>query len=86
MVGYIYLQADEQMPEMADEDAWLLIEASDDGRYFGTGYGFKASGEGVFYASRPENDTTLNGALAAAKEWAESRGVPSIWVQLSPNS
>jgi hypothetical protein len=51
MVEYIYLQPDEQMPEMADEDAWLPIEASDNGRFFGSGYGLKASGEGVFYAS-----------------------------------
>ncbi len=47
MVEYIYLRADEQTLELANEDAWLLIEASNDGYFLGTGYGFKASGEGV---------------------------------------
>ncbi len=84
MVKYIYLQPDEQMPEVADEDAWLIVEASDDGRFFGSGYGFKASGEGVFYASSAESDVTLEAALAAATEWARERGVPTIWVQTSP--
>ena len=44
MVEYIYLKPGEQMPEMADEDAWLVVEASDDDRFFGSGYGFKVSG------------------------------------------
>lgn len=84
MVDYIYLQPGEQMPEVTDEDAWLIIEASDDGRFFGTGYGFKPSGEGVFYASLPESDITLVAALAAATKWGEDRGVPRIWVQTTP--
>ncbi|WP_066546289.1 MULTISPECIES: hypothetical protein [unclassified Sphingomonas] len=84
MIEHIYLQPSEQMPQMTDEDAWLIIEASDDGRFFGTGYGFKASGEGVFYVSLPESDTTLKAALAAATDWAEDRGVSRICVQTSP--
>ena len=59
MVEYIYLKPGEQMPEMADEDAWLVVEASDDDRFFGSGYGFKASGEGVFYASLPKQSEYL---------------------------
>lgn len=47
-------------------------------------YGFKPSGEGVFYASLPENDLTLEAALAAATQWAGERGVPRSWVQTSP--
>ena len=62
MVEYIYLKPGEQMPEMADEDAWLVVEASDDDRFFGSGYGFKASGEGVFYASLPKSDLSLESA------------------------
>ena len=38
MVEYIYLKPGEQMPEMADEDAWLVVEASDDDRFFGHCY------------------------------------------------
>jgi hypothetical protein len=84
MVEHIYLQPGEQMPEMANEDAWLIVEASDDGRFFGSGYGFKASGEGVFYVSLPDSDVSLEAALAAAAAWAADRGVPRIWVQASP--
>ncbi len=85
MVDYIYLQPGGQIPEMTEEDAWLIVEASDDGRFFGSGYGFKPSGEGVFYASLCESDVTLEAALAAAKEWARERGVSRIWVQTSPD-
>ncbi|QWC57157.1 hypothetical protein F7D01_08715 [Erythrobacter sp. 3-20A1M] len=85
MVEYIYLKPDEQMPEMADEDAWLVVEASDDDRFFGSGYGFKASGEGVFYASLPKSDLSLESALDAAKQWAAKYQVPRIWVQATPD-
>ncbi|WP_121114474.1 hypothetical protein [Croceibacterium ferulae] len=84
MVEYHHLHPGEQMPEVADDDPWLIIEASDDGRFFGSGYGFKTSGKGVFYASLPESDVSLEAALAAATEWARERGVPQIWVQTSP--
>jgi hypothetical protein len=56
----------------------------DDGRFFGTGWGRKPSGEGVFYASLAENDASLETAIAAATEWAVERGVSRIWVQTSP--
>jgi hypothetical protein len=85
MVELIYLQPGEQMPELSEDEPWLTAEASDDGRFFGTGCGFKPSGESVFYASLPESDVTLEAALAAAKGWAQERGVPRIWVQTSPD-
>jgi hypothetical protein len=66
MIETVYLPPDEQMPEVADDQAWLIIEASDDGRFFGSGWGRKPSGEGVFYASLPENDISLEAALKAA--------------------
>lgn len=85
MVEYIYLQSDEQMPKMANHEAWLVIEAASDGRFFGSGYGFKPSGEGVFYASLAESDLTFEAAIAAATEWARERGVPRIWIQTAPD-
>jgi hypothetical protein len=84
MVELIYLPPGERMPELPDDELWLTIEASDDGRFFGSGYGRKLSGEGVFYASLAENDATLEAAIAAATEWAGERGVPRIWVQTTP--
>ena len=84
MIETVYLPPDEQMPEVADDQAWLIIEASDDGRFFGSGWGRKPSGEGVFYASLPENDISLEAALKAATKWAGERGVTRIWVQTTP--
>ncbi len=81
MVEVIYLRPGDQIPDLPEDEPWLTVEASDDGRFFGTGYGFKPSGEGVFYASLPESDVTLEAALAAATAWAAERGVPRIWVQ-----
>ena len=85
MIDVIYLRPGEQMPDVPENEPWLTVERSDDGRFFGTGYGIKPSGEGVFYASLPESDVTLEAALAAATEWAASRGVPRIWVQTGPD-
>jgi hypothetical protein len=84
MVELIYLSPGEQMPEVGDDQPWLTVEASDDGRFFGTGWGRKPSGEGVFYASLAENDASLEAAIAAATEWAVERGVSRIWVQTTP--
>jgi hypothetical protein len=44
MVEIVYLQPSEPMPEIPENEPWLIIEASDDGRFFGTGCGFKSSG------------------------------------------
>jgi hypothetical protein len=85
MVDVVYLSPGEQMPEAADDEPWLTVEASDDGRFFGSGWGRKPSGEGVFYVSLAENDGSLEAALAAATEWANERGVARIWVQRTPS-
>lgn len=81
MVEIIHLAAGEQMPEMPDNEPWLIVEASDDGRFFGTGSAFRASGESVFYASLAESDISLDSAITAARSWAIKYRVPRIWVQ-----
>lgn len=84
MVELVYLRPGEEMPKVADDQPWLIVEASDDGRFFGTGWGRKLSGEGVFYVSLAEDDASLEEALGAATKWAGERGVIRIWVQTSP--
>lgn len=84
MAEVIYLQPGERMPESPEDEPWLTVEASDDGRFFGSGYERKPSGKGVFYVSLAENDLTLEAAIAAATEWAGERGVARIWVQAAP--
>lgn len=84
MVDVVYLPPGEQMPEAPDDEPWLTVEASDDGRFFGSGWGRKSSGESVFYVSLAESDVSLEAALAAATEWAARRGVSRIWVQTTP--
>lgn len=81
MVEIVHLAHGEMMPDMPAGEPWVTVEASDDGRFFGTGYGRKPTGESVFYASLPETDVSFDAALAAAKEWAVSHGVRRIWVQ-----
>jgi hypothetical protein len=84
MVEIIYLQPGTRLPEMPTEGPWLAVEANDDGRFYGTGCGWKPSGEEVFYISAAESDTTFEAAIAAATNWARERGVPRIWVQTTP--
>ncbi|OQW75737.1 MAG: hypothetical protein BVN33_06665 [Proteobacteria bacterium ST_bin13] len=84
MAAIIYLPSNEQMPDHGDDKPWLLVEASDDGRFFGTGSAWKPSGEWVGYGSLAENDVSLADALAAAERWAVKYGVPTIWVQTTP--
>ncbi|MES2338933.1 MAG: hypothetical protein V4537_12625 [Pseudomonadota bacterium] len=84
MAAIIYLSPGEQMPDCVDGEPWLIVEASDDGRFFGTGGAWKPSGEWVGYGSLPENDETLASALAAAERWAAKYSVPTIWVQTTP--
>lgn len=81
MVELIYLAPGEQMPLLSERETWIVVEASDDGQFFGTGYGKKAGGEDAFYISPAENDVSLEVAIAAATRWAEQRGVSRIWVQ-----
>jgi len=84
MAEVIYLTPHEQMPDLGDDHRWLIVEASDDGRFFGSGASWKASGEWVGYGSLVEDDVSLEKALAAAQCWAEKYEVPTIWVQLTP--
>jgi hypothetical protein len=84
MTEIIYLSPDELMPEVGDDQPWLIIEASNDGQFFGSGASWKASGEWVGYRSLVEDDVSLETALSAAQEWATKYGVPTIWVQVTP--
>lgn len=84
MVELVYLSPGGKMPETADDEPWLIVEASDDGRFFGSGWGRKPSGESVFYASLSEDDVSLEVAISAATKWASERGVPRVWVQKTP--
>ena len=85
MVEIVYLRSGERMPNLRDDEPWLIIDASDGGRFFGSGYGLKPSGEGVFYVSSAESDISLDAAIAAATDWAIERGVRRIWVQPTPD-
>jgi len=81
MATIISLLPGEQMPDLSEDKSWLLVEASGDGRFFGTGAAWKVNGECVCYASLAENDGSLDSALAAAERWAAKYNVPSIWLQ-----
>lgn len=83
MAEVIYLASHETMPDLGDDQRWLTVEASDDGRFFGTGNSWKASGEWVGYGSLAEDDVSLQTAIAAAQKWAETYDVPTIWVRLA---
>lgn len=82
MAEVIYLSPHEQTPDLGDDQRWLVVEASDDGRFFGTGSSRKADGEWVGYGSLAEDDVSLESALEAAQAWADKYLVPTIWVQL----
>ncbi|TCP65811.1 hypothetical protein C8J43_10813 [Sphingomonas sp. PP-CE-1G-424] len=84
MTKIIYLSPGEQMPDRGDDEPWLIVEASDDGRFFGTGAAWNPSGEWVGYGSLPENDGAFADAVAAAERWAAEYNVPAIWVQTAP--
>jgi hypothetical protein len=82
----VYLGAGECRPDVGDDAPWLVIEASEDGLFFGTGASWKPSGEWVGYLSLVEDDKDIESALEAAEEWAAKYDVPTIWVQLTPDS
>ncbi|MFN9109506.1 MAG: hypothetical protein ACK5XN_05475 [Bacteroidota bacterium] len=84
MTEIIYLSPGEAMPDIGDEQPWMTIEATGDGLFYGTGGSWKENGEWVGYCSLPEDDASLETALAPAKEWATKYGVPTIWVQVTP--
>lgn len=84
MADVIYLSPDEEMPDHGDNQRWLTVDASDDGRFFGTGGSFKPDGGWVGYRSLAEDDGSLETAVASAQQWAAKYDVPSIWIQLKP--
>lgn len=84
MVELVYLSSGEEMPDGGDDQPWLIVEASNDGLFFGSGASWKQNGDWVGYRSLNEDDISLELALAAAKEWAVKYGVPTIWVQECP--
>ena len=83
MAEIVHLPPEEDKPAGADQP-WLIIEASHDGKFFGSGQSWRANGEWVGYLSLVEDDVSLETALAAAQDWATKHAVPTIWVQLTP--
>ena len=81
MVAIIYLLPGEQMPDRGNDEPWVIVEASNDGRFLGSGAAWKPNGEWVGYGSLAENDSALDDAVAAAERWAAKYGVTTIWVQ-----
>jgi hypothetical protein len=77
----IYLKPGEEMPDEGDEQRWLLIHPSGDGRFFASGGAWKPTGEWVGYGSLQEDDVSFEKALNAAQEWATKYHVPRIWVE-----
>ncbi|HEY3814056.1 MAG TPA: hypothetical protein VGL66_12595 [Caulobacteraceae bacterium] len=80
MPTVIQLRAGEEPPE---EEYWLTIERDVSGLFFGTGAGRTVDGTAIFYASLPENDQSLELALAAASAWADAHFVEHIYVQVN---
>jgi hypothetical protein len=81
MANTIYLSADQKMPDFGDDQRWILIHHSGDGRFFGSGASWKSTGEWVGYRSLAEDDVSLEAALSAAQEWANKYDVPTIWIE-----
>lgn len=84
MAEIVYLSPDEEMPDLGENQRWLTIDASDDGRFFGSGGSFRDNGEWVGYGSLSQHDGSLEEALKAAQQWAAKYHVPTIWVQPKP--
>lgn len=85
MAQIVHLERGVSWPIAGDREPWLRIEAFDsDGKYYGSGWAEKPDGSGVFYASLPENDASLEAALSAATEWADKYRVPIIHVRTEP--
>ena len=84
MAEIVYLKPHKEPPIFGNEERWLLVEANNDGGFYGSGWSRKPDGESVFYGSLSENDVNLEKALAAAEAWAEKYSVTKIWVQREP--
>ena len=80
MVEIIRLTDHADWPAIGEDERWIIVDSDSEGRFRGSGYSWKASGEGVGYLSLIEDDGDLDRALAAALEWATKYAVPKIWV------
>ncbi|MDQ3139282.1 MAG: hypothetical protein M3Q15_00960 [Pseudomonadota bacterium] len=78
MTKVVHLEAG-QAPNWSD--CSMLIERDQSGLFYGTGFGRNPAGEAIIYASLPENDVSLEAALAAGISWAEAHQVHTIYVQ-----
>ena len=85
MPKLVYLSPGELFQRTDEDEHWLYVHASGDGRFFGSGWARTADRQDAFYVSLAVNDATLERAIAAAMEWARQHDVPCIWVQLLPN-
>lgn len=83
-VEVIYLASNQVAPDFSDDERWLTVEANEDGKFYGTGWSQRPSGEGVAYMSLAEDDFSLEAALRAAQAWAAKYGVDRIWVTPDP--
>lgn len=85
MTDVVYFSS-EPPPQFAEDQRWLIVEASGDGRFFGTGSSWKKNGEWLGYASLAEDDVSIEAAIAAARRWASKYEVPTIWVELTTDT
>lgn len=85
VTSIIYLSPGEEMPDFPEDVPWVTVEASHDGRFFGTGAAWRPNGKEVFYISLVENDLALADAVAAAERWAVRWNVSTVWVQAAPD-
>jgi len=83
MASVVYLEVGNELPDFGDDQPWITIHPSGDGRFFGTGSSWKPTGEWVGYISLAEDDVALEKALEAAQQWATKYHVPTIWVEAS---
>ena len=84
MVEVVNLAPSEDMPDVGDDKPWLIVEATSEGLFYGSGASWKPNGEWVGYRSLTEDDVSLEATLKAAQEWAGKYGVPTMWVQVTP--
>ena len=81
MATVITLLPGVEPPESSEDEGWMWVEADTNGLFYGTGGSQKRDGAGVFYASMPEHDVSLERAVSAACEWADAHGVEIVYVQ-----
>jgi hypothetical protein len=86
LVEIVRLEPGQELPDVPDDQPWLAVEASDDGRFVGTGWGYKSGGECVFYISLANSDLSLEAAVEAAVSWGSEHGVDRVWLKTDPAS